>query len=341
MNRLLAAIASLKLTLPGMGLLLIGVLVSYRAGVASAWWVAGPLVLLAVNLASAIAVQPRFRRQPPLLAFHLALLAVLVLGAMERLSYFHGRVELLVGEAFDAASVQMQARGPWYRHDRLQRVSFVQGDFSVAYASSLTRGETRSRVFLPERPATPVVVGDTRPLSLSGFHFYTTSNKGYAAMLTWVGGDAVARRGAVHFPSYPLKDWKQVNGWTTPAGSDVVLELALPRATPDDREWLLESRRAADLESTLTARWDNQRVSVRAGDWIALPGGRVRFDGLRMWMGYHVSFNPFLPWLLAAGLVGIAGLSWHFWRRLWSRPLSTEKAPFETEGARDARMARS
>ncbi len=99
MKRLLTGIASLKLTLPGMGLLLVGVLVSYRFGAVSAWWVAAPLVLLAVNLAAAILVQPRFRRQPGLLAFHLALLAVLVVGAIERLSYFHGRAELLVGEA--------------------------------------------------------------------------------------------------------------------------------------------------------------------------------------------------------------------------------------------------
>lgn len=341
MNRLLAGIASLKLTLPGMGLLLIGVLVSYRAGAVSAWWVAAPLLLLAVNLAAAIAVQPKFRRQPALLTFHLALLAVLALGAIERLSYFHGRVELLVGEAFDAASVQAQAQGPLYRRGRLQRVSFVQGDYTVAYAPSLSRGETRSRVFLPDRAGTSTEFGDTHALSLAGFQFYTTSNKGYAAMLTWIGGDAAARRGAVHFPSYPLRDWKQTNTWSTPAGTDITLELTLPRTTPDDRAWLLDSRHAANMQSTLTARWDSQRVSIRAGEWIALPGGRMRFDGLRMWMGYHISFNPLLPWLLAAGAVGVAGLSWHFWRRLWSRPLTTEHVPVETEDARDAQLARS
>jgi cytochrome c biogenesis protein len=341
MSRLLAAIASLNLTLPGMGLLLVGVLVSYRAGAASAWWVAAPLILLAVNLAVAIAVQPRFRRQPALLAFHLALLAVLLLGAVERLSYFHGRVELLVGEAFDAGAVEVQARGPWYRDERLQRVSFMQGNYTVAYAPGLTRGETRSRVFVLQGARTPMEIGDTRALNLGGYHFYTTSNKGYAAMLTWLGGDGIPRLGAVHFPSYPLRDWKQVNDWTTPAGSEVTLELELPRSTPDDRAWLLDSRRAADMESRLTATWDAQRVSMRAGDWIALPGGRVRFDGLRMWMGYRISFNPLLPWLLAAGAVGVAGLSWHFWRRLWSRPLSLEEDPLETEGARDARLARS
>jgi len=336
MSRLLTRVASLKLTLPGMGLLLVGVLVSYRLGAVSAWWVVAPLTLLAVNLAAAIMVQPRFRRQPALLAFHLALLAVLVLGAVERLSYFHGRAELLVGEAFDAASVQVQARGPWFRQQRLQRVSFVQGDFSVAYGPGLTRGQTRSQVLVPEGPNLPAIIGDTRALSLAGFRFYTTSNKGYAATLTWVGGDAVPQRGAIHFPSYPLEDWRQVNGWTTPAGTDVRLELTLPQPAPDTRAWLLESRRAASLDSMLTVRWDERSASVRVGQWSALPGGRMRFDGLRMWMGYHVSFNPLLPWLLVAGAVGVAGLSWHFWRRLWSRPLPGEEARSELDSARDA-----
>ena len=98
MTRLLSIAASLRLTFPAMLALVLGVLVSYRGGFESDWWVSGPLVVLAVNLAAALVVHPRFRRQPGLLCFHLALLAVLVLGATEQLRRFEGRVELLVGE---------------------------------------------------------------------------------------------------------------------------------------------------------------------------------------------------------------------------------------------------
>jgi cytochrome c biogenesis protein len=84
MMRLLSIAASLRLTFPAMLALVVGVLVSYRGGFDSHWWVSAPLLVLAVNLAAALVVHPRFRRQPGLLCFHLALLAVLVLGATEQ-----------------------------------------------------------------------------------------------------------------------------------------------------------------------------------------------------------------------------------------------------------------
>ena len=34
-----------------------------------------------------------------------------------------------------------------------------------------------------------------------------------------------------------------------------------------------------------------------------------------MWMGYTVSHDPLLPWLLASGIVGAAALGLHFWQR--------------------------
>lgn len=332
MIRLLAIAASLRLTFPAMAALLVGVVVAYRGGLPTTWWVAGPLLVLAVNLGAALLVHPRFRRQPGLLCFHVALLAVLVLGALEQLRRFDGRVELLVGEAFDPANVQIRAAGPLYGSGRLDRVRFRQGHFSVDYAPHLTRRETRSHVYLPGR-GVPEVFGDTRPLSMNGYQFHTTSNKGYAALLHWEGVDGAVALGAVHFPSYPLRDWEQINSWTTPAGEVLALELVLPAAAPDTRAWRLDSRRAAELPAALRVRREGHDARVARGDWIRVAEGRLRFEALHMWMGYQVSFNPLLAWLLAAGAVGVVGLAWHFWLKLWSRPLPG--AAGATKEARD------
>jgi len=336
MMRLLNIAASLRLTFPAMVALVVGVLVRYRGGFDSAWWVAGPLVVLALNLAAALVVHPRFRLQPGLLCFHLALLAVLVLGATEQLRRFEGRVELLVGEAFDARNVQTQAAGPFYSVDRLLRVAFRQDHFSVDYGANLTRRKTRSLVYLAGQGDEPVVFGDTRPLGIAGFHFHTTSNKGYAALLRWQDGDGKQTLGAVHFPSYPLRDWQQVNGWTVPGGGELTLELVLAEPAPDTRPWRLDSRDASRIPARLRVRWSGRDFEVGRGEWLTIAGGRLRFDELRMWMGYQISFNPLLAWLLAAGTVGIAGLAWHFWRKLWSQPLPGDAGQLPSKRRRDA-----
>jgi hypothetical protein len=102
----------------------------------------------------------------------------------------------------------------------------------VDYGPNLTRRKTRSHVNLVGQGDEPVVFGDTRPLGIAGFHFHTTSNKGYAALLRWQERDAKPALGAVHFPSYPLQDWQQVNRWTTPGGSELTLAAAMRRACP-------------------------------------------------------------------------------------------------------------
>src|SRR5512143_21378 len=212
-------LASLKLTLVGMAALAAGVLTSYRRADAEAAWVVAPLALLAVNLLAAIATHPRFRQQPALLGFHLCLLAVIVLAAAGRLMRLDARVEIAEGQAFSAAEVMTVSRGPWHRW-RLDRAAFVQGPVSVDYLPGLVRGHTYSRVQVADAAGTPatVIVGDDKPLVVAGYRFYTTPNKGYALLLTWLQPGAEPRTGAIHLPSYPMLDWKQESRWTTPAG---------------------------------------------------------------------------------------------------------------------------
>ena len=219
MKRFVALLGSLAIAFPAMVLLAAGIVASYSLDAAPRWWLLAPLAVLSVNLLAAIATHPRLRRRLPLLAFHLCLLAALALSLAALLTKLEGRVEVLAGQAFDPGAVTVTERGPWHPRGALARVRFTQRSFQVDYAPGLVRGETRSLVDLAHADGgwSRREVGDTRALGQAGFRFYTTSNKGLAAVLGWHGDDGAVAHGAVHFPSFPLNDWKQLNEWTAPS----------------------------------------------------------------------------------------------------------------------------
>ena len=317
-----SVLASLKLTLIGMLALAVGVLISYWDAAASVFWVALPLCLLALNLVTALSVDRRFRRQSGLIVFHLCLLAVLLLAAAGRLSSFKGRVEVTEGQRFDPATVTVVQQGPWHPLERLSSVAFEQAGIRVEYAPGLRRGATTNTLqLLDEKDQTTIfTMGDTRPFKAAGYRFYTTSNKGYAVVLRWTGDGGEIQRGTVHLPSFPLYDWKQLNQWTTPAGTTIDLEYQPDNKAQTENHWVLDS---TDTSGSLTViLHDQRRHRLQPGPAIRLPGGELRYEGPRMWMGYQVFFDPMLPWLFAAAMIGVLGLAWHYWGKLWSRPLA-------------------
>ena len=312
MSVVLRSLSSLKLTLVGMLALLTGVLASYRGGDASSAWITLPLLLLAVNLLAALCVNPRLYRQGGLLVFHLCLLAILLLAVFGRLAGFKGRLEIAEGQRFDPATVTLIRQGPWHAWSRLQSLAFEQGPIRITYAAGLIRGRTQSDIRLggPGGTVETLRGGDNVALDAAGYRFYTTSNKGYAVMLTWLGDDGNVQAGALHLPSYPLHEWKQINQWRTPRGELIEFELSLPQRPIKDRSWVLNGR---DMAGTLSLRaGDGDSQPLRPGEVIRLAKGGVRFDGIRLWMGYEIFYDPALPWLFAAALVGVSGLAWHF-----------------------------
>lgn len=320
MSRVLHRLASLKLTVPAMGLLATGVLVSYQDIQAHPGWLVAPLGLLAVNLLAALVTNQGFRRQGGLLVFHLCLLAIVLLVAVGRLTYLKARIELVEGQSFDSAVVEVEQQGPWHAW-RLDRITFEQGPVEVDYAPGVRRGHTRSQVLLTDAGGKrrALLSGDDTPLTAASYRFYTTSNKGFAVVLTWSGNDGNLVSGAVHLPSYPLQDWNQVNHWTTPAGTEIELDLQLQRPLPTDRAWTLTSR---DLSPLLAVKTAAQSVTLARGDTVRLPGGQLRFEELRLWMGYRITYDPTLPWLFVAAVFGVLGLALHFWGRLFSQPVA-------------------
>ena len=307
---LLAALASLRLTLVAMMLLALCIVLRYRLDWISSDWFALALVLLALNLLAAIWQRPQFRRQRGLLVFHFGLLVITVLAGLAILTRMQGRIELVEGQAFDPAQVMIDSRG-WWQFDDLDSVQFVQGPVSVEYHPGLRRGATRSEIILGPNPQ-HLIVGDTQPLRLQGYRFVSTSNKGYAVLLDWIDNSGAVLSGAVHMPSYPLQDWNQVNRWNSPGGETLQLELELP-PLQSDRDWVL--RTPPEVLPLRLQRGSGADHVLLPEDTITLNGGRLRYRGVRLWLGYQIDYNPLLPWMFAAAMVGIAGLGWHFWTK--------------------------
>jgi hypothetical protein len=161
-------------------------------------------------------------------------------------------------------------------------------------------------------------MGDTRPFRSAGYRLYTTSNKGYAVILGWNDDAGEELHGTIHFPSYPFYEWKQTNRWVTPGGTAIDLEFHPLARSQMDGHWVLDS---AETGGALSVILDGEiRHTLQAGESIRLAGGVLRYDGPRMWMGYEVFYDPVLPWLIAASLVGVFGLSWHYVIKLGPLP---------------------
>jgi cytochrome c biogenesis protein len=279
------------------------------------------LSLLAGNLLAVIVSSEHFRRQLPLLIFHLALLAIILLVGLGRLVYFKGQAEVLEGEEFDGQLVKSEA-GPWHPWS-LDQARFVNRGFSVAYAPGLVRLGTENRVAWvnPAGRIEEDVIGDHRPLVLQGYRFYTSWNKGFALLFEWTPDGGEALLGSVNLPGYPGNALKQAQKWALPGVPDAVWAML-----QFDGE-LIPLDRAGEFRLP-----DDYRVVVRHGeqrwelspaaqsDEILLPGGRLRYVGLRSWMGYHITWDGTIDWLLAASAIAVLALAWHFWRQFASRP---------------------
>lgn len=315
---LLRALGSLKLTLAILVLLAAGVVVAYRSELRTTWALVLPLGLFALNLLAAIASNPAFRRSVPLLVFHLGLLALIVLIALGRLSYLKGGAEVTVGESFDGRLRQAEA-GPWHGW-AIEGLRFVNEGFSIRYHPGTVRDRTENRVRWTDAAGTEhrAVIGDTTPLVLAGYRFYTTFNKGYAPILTWIPDGGTPLRGSLHLPAYPGNAFAQASEWAPP-GSPlrlwVMLEIEETVLDPDR-----ESRFRVPARHHLVVRAGEARHELRPGSRLRLDGGWLAYEELRSWMGYHVFYDWTIPWLAAACVVAVGGLAWHFWRKYFATP---------------------
>lgn len=311
------ALASLKLTAALLPLLAAGVLWAYVAGARALLAVAVPMALLCLNLLAAIFANAAFRRQAPLLVFHVALLALVTLAAAGRLSYLNGRAELATGEQF--AELLDAERGPLHV-SRLERVAFVNEGFEIDYAPKWKRMETRNRVRwrAADGGVREGIIGDQTPLVLEGYRFYTTSNKGFAPVFVWQPARGAVRRGTVHLPPYPALQFGQQADWVLP-GTDRKITVRL-RVDEDLIDFERTSAFRLPPQRDLQIELEGRAHTLSPGATLELGAGRLRYEGLTTWMGYVVFSDWTMPWLLAAAAAAAAALGWHFWRRFSSRP---------------------
>lgn len=308
------SLASPKLTITGFVLLGAGVIVSQWTADYTAWLLAGPLVLLALNLAAALWRLPRLRSSG-LGVFHFSLLGCLLLLAVGRLTHLDGRLSIVDGQEFDPAAVENVAHGPWHG-DGYRQLSFRQGPFTVDYAPGIRREHTTSLVGVDG--ASEVrwqAVGDDTPLKLDGYRFYTTSNKGFAPILTWIRPGQPPITGAVMLPSYPVNDWQQAHRWAAPQGPEWQFWLRPEPAVDETIPWTLDPR---NTKSVLIAEGGGRRFELRPGDEAQTEAGTLRYDWLAGWMGYRIFYDPTLLPLLALSILGVLGMAQHLWST--SRP---------------------
>jgi cytochrome c biogenesis protein ResB len=304
LHPLLAHFGSLRSTVAG--LLLLFAVALFRPAL---WPLSLVIAGLSLNLLAALVVHPAFRRQLPLLVAHLALLALVLLVAAGRLMALDGHFELTQGVPFDGTLVDSQA-GPLHRTS-LQRLSFRHDGFEIDYAPGRKRGATRNAVTWTGDDGQPrsATIGDHLPLVLDGHRFYTSSNKGFAPVLRWVPERGEPVLGAVHLPSFPAQELRQSLEWQLPDGRAVWVLLQTDEKLIDPA---LQTRFRLPDTHRLVLRVDEQRAELQPGQGMALPGGTLVYEGLRTWMGYRVSYDPTLPWLLAAALLAALSLALHY-----------------------------
>lgn len=315
----ISKLASLKFTLVVLALVGAGVVISYLSEGTTTWALALPLFLFSLNIFAAVLSNSVFRRQMPLLMFHLALIAIVLLVAVGRLSYLKGRIELAEGEEFSARLAEVE-KGPWH-WGQLDQVSFSNEGFTIEYAPGVQRGKTVNSVRWRDEQGAEKrgVIGDMVALSVHGYNFYTSHNKGFAPIFTWhpdAGGPPVA--GAVHLPAYPRHEYSQAQTWTPPGSkTDVWVMLQFD-------EVILDPEKASEFhvptEHKLVVRVGEERRELGPGESIRLPDGVLEYNGLRSWMGYTIFYDFTLPWLLASGVLAVGCMAWYFWRKFSVRP---------------------
>ena len=312
----LRRLASTRVTL--LSLLLAAAAVLFSEVGLKGYFLALPAMLLLANLLAAVMTNTKLQRSKGLLGFHLALALLSLLVVADRLMALDGHVEVTEGTFFDPGQVTADV-GPLHEW-RLDRVRFSQGEFGIAYAPKMKRRDTVSQVVVPLDGGRwqAIDVGDDTPLVLAGYRFYTSFNKGFAPIVTFTSPSGHTQNGSVHLPSYPLNHYRQGNTWHPEgAAHPVKLWLHIPQAPyTEDAAWSFRKPAGARL----VVLDGKSRHELREGQTAKLSEGRLRYDGLRTWMGYTISYNPLVPWILATAAIALLFLLWHILERMRQSP---------------------
>jgi hypothetical protein len=283
---------------------------------------AAPFALLVANLAASLLTHARFRTDLPLLIFHLALLALVSLLVLARLIYLDGRATLTSGTAFDG-QLQMLEQGPLHP-GRVQELHFANDGFAEDfYLEGKGRYKaTYNRLRWQDENGVwqAAQIGDDQALQLHGYKIYTARRRGYSPLFRWepkgdVNG-AEGQLGTVQLSDQNDGVYAPSSSWTLPGGPEVwvMLDAKVPDQSQSGPR---KNLNAEALDHSLVLRIGEQRSLLKPGESISLPTGRLTYVRLDTWMGYLVSYDPTLPWIMATILIGVVSLIWFYWRRIF------------------------
>jgi cytochrome c biogenesis protein len=309
---LVDALASNRSTLLLLIVLALAITIYYQVELAQRIWIiALPTGLLMLNFVLALATRDILKNNWPLMIFHFALIALVLLAFAGRMSFFSGTLELGENEEFSGQMENIR-QGPWHRYG-LGATRFTNLGFQIHYHPGIKRDSTINRVLLnrPDGSQQSLDIGDHVPLVIGHYRFYTSHNKGYAPIFEWrsfASGESVV--GSIHLPAYPTNEYRQALQWKIP-GTETELWTMLAideNVLPEDREFNFR----VPQQHRLILRYAEQRHELRPGDELTLPKGILRYQKLTTWMGYKVDYDWTRPWLLATALIGLLGLFVHF-----------------------------
>lgn len=317
LHRLIDALASPLLAILVFGLIMAGALATGQRLADATWLMALPFGLLTLNLVAAIWSRPRLRASLSLLVFHLALLALIVLWVVARLVYFEGGTTLVRGSEF-AGRYDMvaagQLHGEAYRHLRFANEGFVErqpGTGRYVYTRNRIRWEDGQGVWHP------AVIGDDDPLLIEGYRIYATRRRGYAPVMTWQGHDGTTTQGAVQIDKFGTDGFVPGMGWSLPDGTQVWATIVPddPAQAKIDPMRFTVDLNAARLAHHLILYTGERRNTLRPGETLELPTGRLTYNRLETWISYRVVYDPTESWVAAAVLIAIASLIAYYARQ--------------------------
>lgn len=277
-----------------------------------------PFTLLVANLAASIVTHARFRADLPLLLFHLALVVLVLLFVLARLVYLDGRTTLTSGTAFDG-QLQMESRGPLHR-GHVQDLRFANDGFTEDFYAQ-GKGEhhaTYNRVLWQDKAGMwhAAQIGDAHPLLLDGYKIYTTRRRGFSPVFLWQPKVGEEVFGTVQLSALHDAAYASYAAWHLPSGIEAWVMLE-DGGAKQPRSGHRANLGAGELEHDLVLRIGQQRHVLEKGQSLELAEGRLTYVRLDSWMGYLISYDPTLPWIMSTILIGLGSLVWFYWRRIW------------------------
>lgn len=273
--------------------------IRYPDAITTAW--VPPLAMFAVSLLAAIATNARFRRDPLLLGLHLGLLALVVMIALARLTYLDGMVSLTDGTTFPG-QLDVDRRGPLHP-GHVERLRFSNEGFIEDYTRADRWRTTRNQVRWWDAQGTShfAEIGDDEPLVLGAYRIYTTFNRGYSPVLIWHPSDGLPQQGTVQLRADT--DFGQANEWQPQGGPPIWIMLETDEPVALQRGQRRHNLGASGLRHSLVVRTGNLRETMRPGDTLDLPGGRLTYVELGTWMGYRVVYDYAMYWIASSAAV--------------------------------------